>query len=107
MARLRLDPSTPVLAGAGTGFDASYAGISAVINPPSSPSFRVGYYHAEDHCPDGSGRTANAVGIAVSNDKGVTWTARQQLIGSPQPQTPCYGFSGVGQPSAVVNGGYV
>ena len=77
------------------------------MNPTTNPAYRIGFYHAEDHCPSIAARTANAVGIAFSSDSGRTWTGRRQLVGSSNPRPACEGFTGVGQPTAVVTGGYV
>lgn len=113
MGKLRRDPVPPVLKGGTSGFDPDYAGIAAVVNPTTNPAFRIGYYHAEDQCDEDRTWTAAAVGMAFSYDSGRTWTGRQQLIGSRDPRPACglptqtEPFSGVGQPSAVVAGGYV
>jgi len=42
MESLSLDPVQPVFSGSGSGFDRSYAGISAVVNPTTNPAFRIG-----------------------------------------------------------------
>ena len=107
MGRLALDPVPAVFSPSGAGFDRSYAGIAGVVNPTSNPAFRIGFYHAENHCPTVTGRSANAVGIAFSSDTGRTWTGRRQLVGPPNPRPACEGFTGVGQPGAIVTGGYV
>lgn len=101
-------PASPVLAPSGSGFDRDYAGLSGVIQRPGGPpTSRIGFYHAEHHCPGQAGRTVNAVGIAFSSDSGVTWTGRTGLITSSVSSKPCDGFTGVGQPSVIVARGYV
>ncbi len=113
MGRVRVDPATPVFGPSGIGFDRSYAGISAIVNPTADASFRIAYYHAEDQCPTDTARTAAAIGMAFSSDGGRSWWGRQQLVGSRDPRPACgrlgqlEPFTGVGQPTAILTGGYV
>ncbi|OAI42332.1 hypothetical protein AYO38_11510 [bacterium SCGC AG-212-C10] len=108
MATLQLAPDAPVLSETGVGFDRSYAGLSAVLNPMNIPGYRLGFYHAENHCGDDFGQTVNMVGIAISRNGGQTWTNRSPVIGPSSQGSPCNGgFTGVGQPSAIVYEGFV
>lgn len=107
LSTARPDPAAPVIGPSGSGYSRDYEGLSTVIRPPTADAdYRIGFTHAERHCRlNGQDwKVLASVGLVTSNDAGVSWTRRGQLVTSQTPTTECTGFTGVGQPSALIVG---
>jgi hypothetical protein len=109
MGTLTFEPASPVLSASTSGFDRSYAGITAVLQAGAANSDdRIAFYHAEQDsssaCPD-LHSSVLGVGLATSTDGGVTWVKRGQVLRlNDQPgycQLPNQSFVGDGGPSVV------
>jgi len=110
LATAHRDPSNAVIGPSGSGYARDYEGISSVVHPAGTASgYRIGFTHAERHCTTGgqTWQTLASVGLITSTDAGRTWVRKGQLVTSETPTTECVGFTGVGQPSALISGSYV
>ncbi|GEM_PF-4354234 len=88
---------------------ADYFGAGEVVAlPGAAPQQRLGLFHAEEHCsPGDSSHLVATVGLASSDDSGQTWTIVGSLPTGQPAVDPCAGFSGAGQPSALIRNGYI
>lgn len=88
---------------------ANYLGMGSVVALAGTASQeRLGIFHAEKRCsPDDASHLVATVGFATSDDSGQTWTIVGPLPTGLPATDPCAGFSGAGQPSALVHDGYL
>ncbi len=110
LATARANPAGAVTGPSGSGYARDYEGISSVIRPATATgNYRIGFTHAERHCraKGQEWKVLASIGLVISSDAGVSWTSRGQLITSQVATTECAGFTGVGQPDALIVGGYV
>jgi hypothetical protein len=85
-----INPTTPVLKDTGNDFDNNGAWLFAAQRPHNASGTIFGFYHAEDHVfgDGGLGKQWNTTGLATSDDDGVTWVKKGQILGSPHPTSP-------------------
>lgn len=84
-------------------FDRDYAAPGAVVRSADGQSLLM-VYHGENHqC--GEGTSHNAIGLAVSQDNGLSWVKRGAIITNDSSPYSCVGasFRGAGQPSVIAS----
>lgn len=83
-------------------FDRDYAGITTIIRPTSDSLFLYGFYHAELRTdPYNPTQYQASIGLARSNDGGLTWERVKKVLGSTR-SFDATRITGVGQPSAAI-----
>jgi hypothetical protein len=99
--------------GAGTSaFDADYAGPGSIF-PAADGTGLLMIYHAENHLFSGVDYEGTpfyaSIGLARSQDGGVTWQRQGEIISGHDPQqaTQTALGAGAGTPTAVELGGYI
>jgi hypothetical protein len=106
----QLSAARPIVLPGGAGeFDNGYAGVSATV---LVGGVYYGFYHAEDQedLPNLGGGIPGyyaSIAVATSEDDGLTWTKRGQVITSAQPKSwtayPNQGDRGAAEPGAVLS----
>lgn len=100
-------------AGAGTtAFDADYAGPGSIFRASNGTDLLM-IYHAENHLYDGVDYPGvpfyAGIGLARSQDGGLTWWREGEIISGHDPQqtTQTSAGAGAGTPSAIESNGYI